>query len=140
MSAPIQNRNYKGAVLYGGSEQTQTCQKCGDTKKTAVPATGHTYQTTVVQASVNKDGQIITKCTKCGDTKTVTIYAPKTIRLSKNRIYLQRKGAEAVRDRDGQCRENDCGLQLYRILRERKQKTPEPTRPQLPSRAITAEP
>ncbi len=40
----------------------------------------------------------------------------------KNRIYLQRKGAEAVRDRDGQCRENDCGLQLYRILRERKQK------------------
>ena len=28
----------------------------------------------------------------------------------KNRIYLQRKGAEAVRDRDGQCRENDCDL------------------------------
>ena len=56
-----------------------------------VPATGHTYQTTVVQASVNKDGQIITKCTKCGDTKTVTIYAPKTIRLSKTEFTYNGK-------------------------------------------------
>lgn len=81
----------KAPSCTAAGEQTQTCQKCGDTKKTAVPATGHTYQTTVVQASVNKDGQIITKCTKCGDTKTVTIYAPKTIRLSKTEFTYNGK-------------------------------------------------
>lgn len=86
------------------------CADCGKIIKNGmdIPATGkHTYKNIkVTRATVKKDGEITQKCTKCGklNPKKVTIYYPKTIKLSKTKVTYNgrsQKPSVTVRDRKG---------------------------------------
>lgn len=63
--------------------RTYICSECGDSYTEPITATGHRYVTTISAASIGKDGSITKTCTECGDKASTTIYAPKTISLSK---------------------------------------------------------
>ena len=73
----------KAATCTAAGTKTYTCTKCKATKKETIKATGHTYKTTVTQATTSKNGSSVTKCTKCGTvSKKSTIAYPKTVTLS----------------------------------------------------------
>ncbi|MCI8327358.1 MAG: leucine-rich repeat protein [Lachnospiraceae bacterium] len=63
----------------------------------------HTYKTTVVKATVSKNGSITKMCSVCGDTIKSTIYYPKTIGLSKTKYIYNGKGQKpSVKVKDSQ--------------------------------------
>lgn len=52
----------------------------------------HNYKSTIVKATLKKDGSITKTCTICGEKEPATIiYAPKTITLSKNKFTYNGK-------------------------------------------------
>ena len=88
----------KGAV-------TCTCSVCRHsyTEKT-IPATGHKYVTTTVAATMKKNGVVTTTCKVCKKKSQTTIYAPKTVALSKTEgVYngKQQKPRVTVKDSKG---------------------------------------
>jgi hypothetical protein len=56
-----------GTMLY-------TCTKCGETKTDKI-ASGHKYQTTVVEATCFSDGYTLNVCSACGSTKKTNVTA-----------------------------------------------------------------
>ena len=73
----------KAATCTATGIKTYTCTNCGETKTETIKATGHSYKTTVTQATTSKNGSSVTKCTKCGTvSKNTAIAYPKTVTLS----------------------------------------------------------
>ena len=70
------------------------CSVCGAvTDITAIPKTAHTYQNKKVtkRATTNKNGTFTAVCSVCGAEQTETIYAAKTIKLSKTSMTYNGK-------------------------------------------------
>ena len=88
----------KGAIIC-------TCSVCKHryTEKT-LPAIGHKYVTTKVAATIKKNGMVTTTCRVCKRKSQTTIYAPKTVALSKTEgVYngKQQKPKVTVKDSKG---------------------------------------
>lgn len=76
----------KKATCAEAGSKSRHCTRTGCTAKTSVTAIAkkaHTYKSTTTKATLTKNGKTVTKCTACGYiTKTVTVYSPKTFKLS----------------------------------------------------------
>lgn len=82
MVLPKTGHDWDEGVLSGSSScgqnatRTYHCRYCGQEKVEALPRVqGHSYQTSLTQASPTQDGGIIKECTKCGAIDTDTIIA-----------------------------------------------------------------
>ena len=74
--------------------KTLTCSICGAVKDTtSIPKTAHTYQNKKVtkRATTSKNGTFTAVCSVCGAEQTETIYAAKTIKLSKTSMTYNGK-------------------------------------------------
>ena len=68
-----------------GLTEGKKCSICGTVTiaQKTVAKKAHTYKTTTTKATLKKNGKTVTKCTVCGYvSKTVTVYYPKTVKLS----------------------------------------------------------
>lgn len=76
----------KNATCSAAGSKSRHCTTKGCTSKTSVTVIGkksHTNKTTTTKATLSKNGKTVTKCSACGNvSKTVTVYYPKTIKLS----------------------------------------------------------
>ena len=75
-------------------ERTLICSICGAVEETIeIPKTAHTYQDKKVtkRATTSKNGTFTAVCSVCGAEQTETIYAAKTIKLSKTAMTYNGK-------------------------------------------------
>ena len=75
-------------------EKTLICSICGAVEETIeIPKTAHTYQDKKVtkRATTSKNGTFTAVCSVCGAEQTETIYAAKTIKLSKTAMTYNGK-------------------------------------------------
>ena len=75
----------KKATCTEEGKQSIRCLKCGIVKpgsERKIARLPHTYRTTIVKASMNKNGRIVNTCTVCKTTVNKVIDCPKSVSLS----------------------------------------------------------